>query len=320
LLTNRPHEPGAFADIVTQNSAMFAIFRYIEAVAASPQPVLVSGETGTGKELIANALHQASKRPGDLVAVNVAGLDDHMFSDTLFGHAKGAFTGADRPRDGLVTSAGEGTLFLDEIGDLPLSSQVKILRVLQEREVVRLGSRQSIPIDVRLIAATNVNLLEAVQAGRFREDLYYRLNVASLDLLPLRQRPGDILPLVWHFMERYGKKLHLSSLKLTADAERALLNYGWPGNIRELQHIIERAVILSNDSELATVKCIDLSGGDQTSAAAIVTLEEAERSHILKALEATSWRIAGEGGAAQILGVPSTTLRSKMDKLRIKKE
>ncbi|TAN49946.1 MAG: AAA family ATPase [Methylococcaceae bacterium] len=237
--------------LVFADPASIRLLEYMGRIAPSDATVLIIGETGTGKELAARQVHKMSlRKAGPFIAVNCGAFSESLLESELFGHERGAFTGALNARSGWFEAAGGGTLFLDEIGDLPLSAQVKILRVLQEREVVRLGSRTSIPIDVRLVAATNVNLAEAVQAGRFREDLYYRLNVAALDLLPLRERPGDILPLAWHFMERYGKRLKLSSVDLSSDAERALLSYAWPGNIRELENVIHHALLISKNGKV----------------------------------------------------------------------
>ncbi len=231
--------------LVFTDPASRRLLQYIERIAPSEATVLIIGETGTGKELAARKVHKLSNRAnGPFVAVNCGAFSENLLESELFGHEKGSFTGAISNRSGWFEAANGGTLFLDEIGDLPLSAQVKILRVLQEREVVRIGSRQSIPIDVRLVAATNVDLAAAVQAGHFREDLYYRLNVASLDLLPLRERPGDIMPLVNHFLERYGKRLEMSEVEVTPGAERALLNYAWPGNIRELENVIHHALLI----------------------------------------------------------------------------
>lgn len=250
-------DPNSHAISVRATALVFAdpsstrLLEYIERIAPSEATVLIFGETGTGKELVARQLHKLSHRKhAPFIAVNCGAFSESLVESELFGHERGAFTGALNARSGWFEAANGGTLFLDEIGDLPLSAQVKILRVLQEREVVRLGSRLPIPIDVRLVAATNINLSAAVQAGRFREDLYYRLNVAALDLLPLRERPGDILPLVWHFMERYGKRLALSSVDLSTSAERALLNYAWPGNIRELENVIHHALLICQNGKV----------------------------------------------------------------------
>jgi len=237
--------------LVFADPASIRLLEYIERIAPSDATALIIGETGTGKELVARQVHKLSHRQaGPFIAVNCGAFSESLLESELFGHERGAFTGALNARSGWFEAANGGTLFLDEIGDLPLSAQVKILRVLQEREVVRVGSRTTIPIDVRLVAATNVNLAAAVQAGRFREDLYYRLNVAALDLLPLRERPGDILPLVWHFMERYGIRLKLASVDLSADAERALLGYAWPGNIRELENVIHHALLVCKNGRI----------------------------------------------------------------------
>ena len=203
LLTDTPPQREAFAEIITQSRAMLAIFRYIEAIAPSPQPVLITGETGTGKELVARALHRLSARPGELVAVNVAGLDDTMFSDTLFGHTRGAFTGAERVRDGLITTTAEGTLFLDEIGDLTVASQVKLLRLLQDGTFYPLGADRPRQSRARIVCATNAEVTQQVSAGTFRKDLYYRLRTHHLHLPPLRARTGD-LPLLVQSLRGQG--------------------------------------------------------------------------------------------------------------------
>jgi len=237
--------------LVFADPASTRLLEYIERIAPSDATVLIIGETGTGKELAARQVHTLShRREKPFIAVNCGAISESLVESELFGHERGAFTGALNKRVGWFEAANGGTLFLDEIGDLPLSAQVKILRVLQEREVVRLGSSAAIPISVRLIAATNINLLEAVEAGRFREDLYHRLKVASLNLLPLRERPGDILPLVWHFMERYGERLKLTRVELCADAEYELLNYAWPGNIRELENVIHHALLIFRNGKI----------------------------------------------------------------------
>jgi len=229
----------------------------ITRIAPSEATVLITGETGTGKELIARHVHaHSSRRDASFVAVNCGAFLETLIESELFGYERGAFTGAHQAKAGWFETARGGTLFLDEIGDLPLPMQVKLLRVLQEREVVRLGARKAIPIDVRLIAATNVDLAEAVRAGRFREDLYYRLQVISLPLRPLRERPGDIMPLTRHFLQIYARRLHLTDYSITPDAERALLDYPWPGNIRELENVIHRALLVSHDG---AVTAYDLS-------------------------------------------------------------
>jgi sigma-54-specific transcriptional regulator len=218
----------------------------IRQVAPSEATVLIIGETGTGKEIVARHIHELSPRAGQpFVAVNCGAFPESLVESELFGHERGAFTGATATKPGWFEAAQGGTLFLDEIGDLPPSVQVKLLRVLQEREVVRLGSRQPIAIDVRLVAATNVNLDQAVAAGRFREDLFYRLGVAILSLPPLRERPGDILPLAAYFLRLYGQRLSGVPAALSAEAEARLLAHGWPGNIRELENVIHSALLVA---------------------------------------------------------------------------
>jgi sigma-54-specific transcriptional regulator len=223
----------------------------IERVAPSNATAYVKGETGTGKELVARHIHSLSpRRKGPFAAINCGAFSESLVESELFGYERGAFTGAVGSKTGWFESANGGTLFLDEIGDLPLSTQVKLLRVLQEREIVRIGSRTPVPIDVRLIAATNVNLEEAVQAGRFREDLYYRINVVPIQLAPLRDRPGDILPLVEHFISIYQNRLHTPKLQLHPDTLRLLHEYPWPGNIRELENTIHRALLVCDGNLL----------------------------------------------------------------------
>jgi sigma-54-specific transcriptional regulator len=223
----------------------------IQRIAPSEATVLVVGETGTGKEIVARHLHDLSPRAGKpFVAVNCGAFTETLLEAELFGHERGAFTGAVSGKPGWFEAAQGGTLFLDEIGDLPAGAQVKLLRVLQEREVVRLGSRQSIPIDVRLVAATNVDLQRAVAAGRFREDLYYRLKVAVAALPPLRERPGDILPLARYFLEHYGQRLGSRAGLLTPEAVRTLLAHSWPGNIRELENVIHSALLVCQSDQI----------------------------------------------------------------------
>jgi DNA-binding NtrC family response regulator len=220
----------------------------IDRIAPSDANVLVTGETGTGKELVARYVHGRSKRANrPFLAINCGAFSETLIESELFGHEKGAFTGALASREGWFEAANGGTLFLDEIGDLPMALQVKLLRVLQENEVVRLGSRKPISLDVRLIAATNVDLAQAVSAGRFREDLYYRLQVITLPLLPLRERRADILPLARHFLDIYGQRLGTGAPNLSPDAEEALFSHSWPGNIRELENVIHRATLVSRN-------------------------------------------------------------------------
>jgi len=219
--------------------------RQLQRLAPSEASVLIVGETGTGKELAARYIHEHSRRQGPFIAINCGAFSEHLVEAELFGHEAGAFTGAQQARAGWFEAASGGTLFLDEIGDMPLYLQVKLLRVLQEKQVVRLGSRKPIAVDVRLVAATNVELAAAVEARQFRRDLYYRLNVASVRLLPLRERKGDILPLARHFLEIYRRESGLENAGLSRDAETALLAHDWPGNIRELENVIHYGLIMS---------------------------------------------------------------------------
>ncbi|MBD1550412.1 sigma-54 interaction domain-containing protein [Pseudomonas typographi] len=226
-----------------------ALLAHLKQVAPSEASVLIFGETGTGKELVARHIHNLSgRRNGPFIAVNCGAFTESLVEAELFGHEKGAFTGALAAKAGWFEEANGGTLFLDEIGDLPMAIQVKLLRVLQEREVVRLGSRKSIPINVRVLAATNVQLEKAINARHFREDLYYRLNVVSLQLHPLRERPGDILPLTRHFINSYSDRLGYGEVRLTSEAEHKLASYDWPGNIRELENVIHHTLLICHES------------------------------------------------------------------------
>lgn len=229
--------------LVFEDPTSIALLERADRIAQSDATVLISGETGTGKELLARRIHEASGREGPFVAVNCGAFSESMIDAELFGHEAGAYTGATQARAGWFEAANFGTLFLDEVGDLPLHLQVRLLRVLQERQVIRLGSRKPVAVDVRLVAATNVDLQAAVHAGRFRADLFYRISVAPLALPALRQRPGDILPLVEYFLQRYGQRLGRARTRLSADACSALLDYPWPGNIRELENVIHYSLI-----------------------------------------------------------------------------
>lgn len=245
-----------------------ALLNYIERIAPSEAPVLIGGETGTGKELVARHIHALSGRKGPFLAINCGAISDQLAESELFGHESGAFTGAQGKREGWFEAANGGTLFLDEIGDLPLHLQVKLLRVLQEKEVVRIGSRKAIAVDVRLIAATNVDLNQAVSAGRFRRDLLYRLNIAQVYLPPLRERVGDILPLVNHFAKVYAARMNLGSPDFTESAKQLLRSYAWPGNIRELENVVHFALLVAGN-ELIDVEHLRVTGGfDATAGAA----------------------------------------------------
>ncbi|MBI6949986.1 sigma-54 interaction domain-containing protein [Pseudomonas koreensis] len=249
-LLTLPPSPGLATSIrataqVFEDPKSQALLAHLNQIAPSEASVLIIGETGTGKELVARHIHNLShRRHRPFVAVNCGAFSESLVEAELFGHEKGAFTGALSAKAGWFEEADGGTLFLDEIGDLPMAIQVKLLRVLQEREVVRLGSRKSIPIDVRVLAATNVQLEKAINAGNFREDLFYRLNVVNLELSPLRERPGDILPLTRHFIEAYSQRLGYGRVNISPGAEQKLRSYSWPGNIRELENVIHHTLLI----------------------------------------------------------------------------
>ncbi len=308
-----------FDAIITRNARFKETLAQVEQVASTDATVLILGETGTGKELIARAVHNISaRRQRPLVKVNCAALPASLIESELFGHEKGAFTGALARKIGRFELADGGTIFLDEIGDLPPELQVKLLRVLQDGEFERLGNPNSIKVDVRVIAATNRDLEQALQSGSFREDLYYRLSVFPIHLPPLRERPGDIPLLVNHFVMKYAAKVGKKIEALPRREIDALANYHWPGNVRELENVIERAVILSPGRRLELGQWHFQPHGEPGNAP-LDTLEEAERAHILKALEMTRWRVSGEKGAAKILAINPQTLVSRMKKLGIRR-
>ena len=307
----------AFGDVVGQSPAVLGVLATVRKVAKTDSTVLVTGETGTGKELIVRAIHDLSRRKDKLlVKVNCAALPAGVIESEFFGHEKGAFTGALTRKVGRFELAHGGTLFLDEVGDLPLELQAKLLRVLQDGEFERVGGTQTLKADVRLIAATNRDLERAVAEERFRADLYYRLNVFPIVLPPLRKRLQDVPRLARHFAMLYAAKMGKNVGPLSENVLARLAAYSWPGNVRELQNIIERAVILSPNGrfelgEFATAP----AGGDAKAKAR--SLEDVEREHILVVLEETGWRVSGERGAAKILGLKRTTLEARMKKLEI---
>jgi len=303
-------------------------FKYVldqvRMVAPTDCSVLIQGETGTGKELIAQAIHQQSSRAsGPFVKLNCAAIPAGLLESELFGHERGAFTGALTQRSGRLQVADRGTLFLDEIGELPLELQPKLLRALQEREFERLGSSQTIRVDVRIVAATNQNLEQMVSDRRFRADLYYRLNVFPMLLPPLRDRQEDIPLLVRHFVQGYASRLNKPIDVIPDSIVNCLRSYAWPGNIRELQNVIERAVVLTEGREL---QCSPPGLTKLTPAEAPLpaqpnhTLAEMERSYIADTLRKTNWVVGGRAGAAARLGLPRTTLISRMRKLGISRE
>jgi formate hydrogenlyase transcriptional activator len=294
----------------------------VEIVSPTDSTVLIQGETGTGKELIARAIHNlSSRRSRTFVKLNCAAIPTGLLESELFGHEKGAFTGAIAQKIGRFELANGGTLFLDEVGDIPLELQSKFLRVLQEQEFERLGSNRTIRVDIRLVAATNRDLAQMVTDREFRSDLYYRLNVFPIYNPPLRDRADDIPALVQYFTQKFAARMNKRITTITTDTMTALTRYHWPGNIRELENFIERAVILSRGSSL-TVPLSELrarrsmADGDSRS---LSTLEDAEREHIRHALQQANWLVGGPGGAAAKLGMKRTTLQSKMAKLGIER-
>ena len=306
-----------FEQIIGEGPALEAVLEQVGRVAPTDSTVLIQGETGTGKELIAHAIHNISSRCGKaFVRLNCAAIPLDLLESELFGHEKGAFTGAIAHKMGRFELADKGTLFLDEVGDIPLSLQPKLLRVLQEQEFERLGSARTHKVDVRLVAATHRDLAEMVKQGEFRSDLYYRLNVFPVLLPPLRARREDIPALVMHFLEMFGRRMGKPVDHIPAATMSALCSYQWPGNIRELQNLIERAVILSNDGVLPNP--LPPSGTqDLMIPRAATTLKDSERAIILQALERAGWVIGGSNGAAAKLGLKRTTLIHKMQKLGI---
>jgi formate hydrogenlyase transcriptional activator len=289
-------------------------------VAPTPSTVFITGETGTGKELIAQAIHDWSPRHSKpMVRVNCAAFPAGLVESELFGHERGAFTGADRSREGRFELAHGGTLFLDEIGEMPLETQAKLLRVLQDGLVDRLGGKQPVRVDVRVIAATNRNLPAAVKAGTFRADLFYRLNVFQIGLPPLRNRPEDVPILARHFLKRYSVKLGRSCKDIDQESLERLIRYTWPGNVRELENVIERAMILSREPILRIDEHVLGSQDSSVTAPPPAELKEVERRHILQTLTLTNWHIAGPDGAAVRLGIPPSTLRSRMKQFGMKR-
>jgi DNA-binding NtrC family response regulator len=325
-------EAKAFGDLVGQSAALKHIVSQIDVVAPTEASVLILGETGTGKELVAHEIHRRSARKdGPLVRVNCASIPRELFESEFFGHVRGAFTGAVKDRAGRFETAEGGTIFLDEVGEIPMDVQNKLLRILQERRYERVGDDRTRRADVRVVAATNRELKQEAAAGRFREDLYYRLNVFPIQVPPLRERPDDIPSLAKHFVERSTRELKCAKPRLTRAAVAQLQNYDWPGNVRELRNVIERAVILARGGALD----FDLpvanppsparptpSAGDATQPEFLTEaeLQRRERENLLLILQRANWKIKGPDGAAELLGVNPATLLSRMRKWGLKKE
>jgi transcriptional regulator with GAF, ATPase, and Fis domain len=309
---------------VGKSPALQKVLEQIDLVAPVETSVLILGESGTGKELVARAIHERSKRKTRaLVKVNCAAIPNELFESEFFGHVKGAFTGALRERVGRFEVANGGTLFLDEVGEIPLSLQGKLLQVLQEGEFERVGEERTRRVDVRIIAATNRNLTEEVEAKRFRQDLYFRLSVFPLETPPLRSRREDIPILAAHFLKQAAKRLNLPTPRLTQQNQKELMSYLWPGNIRELQNVIERAVILARGAGLR-FQLKESSGHSLEQTASVPTTQqewlESQRASIKTALDKSGGKIYGKGGAAELLGLAPSTLSSRIARLRIKRK
>ena len=305
-----------FEEIIGESAALKSVLSPVETVAPTDSTVLIQGETGTGKELVARAIHNLSRRHDrTFVKVNCAAIPTGLLESELFGHEKGAFTGAIAQKAGRFELAHQGTLFLDEVGDIPLELQPKLLRVLQEKEFERLGGNRTIRVDIRLVAATNRDLSQMVADGEFRSDLYYRLNVFPIRVPALRERAEDIPLLVRYFVQNHARRMDKLIDSISTEDMEKLTRYAWPGNVRELENLIERAVILSPGPVL---RIPEGQLAPQTGAVpAATTLEAAEREHILRILHQTNWVIAGPNGAASRLGMKRTTLESKLKKLKI---
>jgi PAS domain S-box-containing protein len=311
---------GSFNEIIGSSKSLRKVLKQVEQVAHTDSTVLILGETGTGKELIARAIHNASERKDKpMVKVNCSALPANLIESELFGHVKGAFTGALNRKIGRFELANGGTIFLDEIGDLPIELQTRLLRVLQESEFERLGSEKTLKVDVRVITATNRNLANLVLENKFRQDLYYRLNVFPITCPPLRARVDDIPSLIHHFVHKYNPKVSNKIKTVNQKTIGRLMQYNWPGNVRELEHVIERALIVNQGRQLRLGQWFMDSSNDTIISGDLRTLEAVERDYIIKVLETNNWKIRGKNGAAEILGLKPTTLESRMKKWAIKR-
>jgi two-component system response regulator HydG len=310
-----PAAPATFEGMVGETPVMLDLFGFIRRLAPYPTTALITGESGTGKELVARAIHRLSARSArPLVVCNCTTLTPTLVETELFGHVRGAFTGADRDHKGLFEAADGSTIFLDEVGDLPMAAQVKLLRVLEEYEIRRVGCSEPTRIDVRVVAATNRDLTAMVAAGTFRDDLYFRLNVGSIHLAPLRQRPDDIEALARHFLVRWNQRLDRRVTGISAEAFATLRRHTWPGNVRELGNVIERAMVASDGNVILPEHLPPLLGAGTSCPPAqppALTLEAAEREQILRALDAAGGR---RTAAARLLGLSRRTLYRKLDR------
>jgi transcriptional regulator with GAF, ATPase, and Fis domain len=325
----REEETRALGEIIGRSPPMRYLSEQVSVVAPTNATVLILGESGTGKELVAREIHKASsRRDGPMVRVNCAAVPRDLFESEFFGHIKGAFTGALHDRVGRFELANGSTLFLDEVGEIPIELQSKLLRAIQEGEYERIGSNKTLKTDVRLVAATNRNLTEEVRKGRFREDLYYRLNVFPITLAPLRDRKSDIPSLAAHFLERACKEFNKPLPLMSGEALAALKAYEWPGNVRELQNVVERAVITSRESsiffELPSVPATPQPSPRPSDSVLMKVrteqeVRDTERANILAALSKTRWKVYGRGGAAELLGIKPGTLAARMKKLGLRR-
>lgn len=306
-----------FKEIIGKSSAIRFVLNQIEKVADTDTTVLILGETGTGKELLANAIHRLSNRnQRTMVTINCASIPSTLIENELFGREKGAYTGAYTKQIGRFEIADGSTLFLDEISEMPLELQVKLLRILQEKKFERIGGTKTISVNVRIIAATNQNLIEAVQKGKFRQDLFYRLNVFPIRVPTLRQRMEDIPLLVETFVKEFGEAMAKNFNRVSLKSMNAMMQYAWPGNIRELRNVIERGMIMSTGKTLL----VKLPMHDLTESNKTLLLNDVIRNHIIEVLNMTGWKVSGKNGAAVAMGLPPTTLESKMKKFGIKRK
>ncbi|MGA7878418.1 MAG: sigma-54 dependent transcriptional regulator [Desulfoferrobacter sp.] len=317
LLRKRLTDRYAFGDIIGKSPEMVKVFELIDTVADTNATVLITGETGTGKELVARAIHtNSSRRYSPFIAVSCAALPDTLLESELFGYDKGAFTGADRTKKGRFELAHGGTLFLDEIGDISMKTQIKLLRVLQEKKFQRLGGTDLIDVDVRLITATNRDLAEAVEKGQFRSDLYYRLNVVNIHLPPLRERKDDIPLLITHFMEKFNVEFNKKFDRIEQPALDLILSYPWPGNVRELENVIERATVIDHGPELK-VQHLPFCNLEKAPSSQPESLEEVEKMHIAGMLDRNDWNVAQ---TARVLNIDRSTLHKKIKKFGLERQ
>ena len=317
LLRKRLTEQYEYEDIIGRSEAMQEVFSMIKAVTDTNATVLITGETGTGKELVARAIHSnSSQRYGPFVATSCGALPETLLESELFGYEKGAFTGADRTKKGRFELANEGTLFLDEVGDISMKTQIRLLRVLQEKSFSRLGGTEQIKVDVRLVSATNRDLVAAIEEGSFRSDLYYRLNVVSIQLPPLRERIDDVPLLAAHFINKYNVEFNKKFDRVDRKAMDLMMDYHWPGNVRELENVIERALVIDQGPQMM-VKHLPFCNIESPLTEEPRSLQEVERSHIEKMLQRNDWNIAK---TARLLNIDRSTLHKKIKKFGLERQ